>query len=55
MLVFNPDNPVSIFFDACAAIDKGGCGGIGCGCGGLAWERAYMSNDNKYMYCEYHP
>jgi hypothetical protein len=36
--VFNPDKPVSIFFDAC----------VGCGCGGLAWERAYMSND-KYM------
>jgi hypothetical protein len=22
-----------MLFDACAAIDKGGCGGIGCGCG----------------------
>jgi hypothetical protein len=48
--VFNPDKPVSMFFEACVAIDQGGCGGIGCGCGcvGLAWERAYMSND-KYM------
>jgi hypothetical protein len=46
--VFNPDEPVSMFFDACAAIDQGGCGGTGCGCGGLAWERAYTSND-KYM------
>jgi hypothetical protein len=36
------------FFDACVAIDQGGCGGIGCGCGGLTWERAYMLND-KYM------
>jgi hypothetical protein len=35
-------------FDACTAIDTGGCGGKGCGCGDLAWERAYMSND-KYM------
>jgi hypothetical protein len=24
--VFNPDKPVSMFFDACAAIDQGGCG-----------------------------
>jgi hypothetical protein len=37
-----------MFFDACVAIDQGGCGGIGYGCGGLASERAYMSND-KYM------
>jgi hypothetical protein len=37
-----------MFFDACAAIDQRGCGGTGCGCGGLAWERAYISND-KYM------
>jgi hypothetical protein len=50
----NPGNlvsynkPVSILFDACAAIDKGGYGGIGCGCGGLAWERAYTSDD-KYI------
>jgi hypothetical protein len=42
--VFNPDEPVSVFFDACAAIDQGGCGGTGC----LAWERDYMSND-KHM------
>jgi hypothetical protein len=46
--VFSPDKPVSMLFDVCAAIDKGGCGGTGCGCGGLAWERAYMFND-KYM------
>jgi hypothetical protein len=46
--VFSPDKTVSIPFDACAAVDKGGCGGTGCGCGGLAWERAYTSND-KYM------
>jgi hypothetical protein len=46
--VFSPDKQVSMLFDACAAIDQGGCGGIGCGCGGLAWERAYTSND-KYM------
>jgi hypothetical protein len=32
--VFSPDKPVSMLFDACAAIDKDGCGGIGCGCGG---------------------
>jgi hypothetical protein len=37
-----------MFFDACVAIDKGGYGGIGYGCGGLAWERAYTSSD-KYM------
>jgi hypothetical protein len=37
-----------MFFDAYAAIDQGGCGGIDYGCGGLAWEKAYMSND-KYM------
>jgi hypothetical protein len=46
--VFSPDKPVSMFFDACGAIDQGGYGGTGCGCGGLTWERAYMSNDN-YM------
>jgi hypothetical protein len=46
--VFSPDKPVSMLFDACVAIDKGGCGGTSCGCGGLAWERAYMSNE-KYM------
>jgi hypothetical protein len=33
--VFNPDKPVSMLFDASAAIDQGRCGGIGCGCGGL--------------------
>jgi hypothetical protein len=43
--VFSPDKPVSLLFDACAAIDRGGCGGTGCGCGGLARERAYTSND----------
>jgi hypothetical protein len=47
--VFSPDKPVSMFFDACVAIDQGGYGGIGCGCGcgGLTWERAYPSNE-KY-------
>jgi hypothetical protein len=38
--VFSPDKAVSLFFDACVAIDKGGCGGTGCGCGRLAWERS---------------
>jgi hypothetical protein len=47
--IFSPDKKVSMFFDACAAIDKGGCGGIGYGYGGLAWERAHTSNE-KYMY-----
>jgi hypothetical protein len=46
--VFSTVEPVSVFFDACAVIDQGSCGGIGCGCGGLTWERAYMSNV-KYM------
>jgi hypothetical protein len=46
--VFNLDKPVSVFFAVCAAVDQGGCGGVGCGCGGLYWERAYMLND-KYM------
>jgi hypothetical protein len=41
--VLTPDKPVSMLFDAYAAIDQGGWGGIGCGCGGLAWERAYTS------------
>jgi hypothetical protein len=31
---------MSMLFDACVAIDKGGCGGTGCGCGGLVWERS---------------
>jgi hypothetical protein len=39
--VFNSDKPVLVFFDVCMAIDQGGCGG-------LAWERAYMLKD-KYM------
>jgi hypothetical protein len=47
--VFSPDKPVSMFFDACAAIDKGGYGGTGWVCEGLTWEGAYMSND-KYMH-----
>jgi hypothetical protein len=34
--VFNSDKPVSVFFDVCAVIDQGGCGGIGCGSVGLA-------------------
>jgi hypothetical protein len=46
--VFNPDKPASMFFDACVPIDQGGCRGIGCGCEGLAWERACTSND-EYM------
>jgi hypothetical protein len=43
--VFSHDKPVSMLFDACVAIDKGGCEGTGCE--GLARERAYISND-KY-------
>jgi hypothetical protein len=27
-----------MFFNARVAIDQGGCGGIGCDYGGLAWE-----------------
>jgi hypothetical protein len=42
--VFSPDEPVSLLFDECVAIDQGGCGGTGYRCGGLAWERAYTSN-----------
>jgi hypothetical protein len=45
--VFDPEKPVSLLFDACAAIDKL-CGGTGCGCGDLGWERTYTSNE-KYM------
>jgi hypothetical protein len=45
---YSPDKSVSMFFDACVAIDHGGCGGTGCGSGGQAWERAYSAND-KYM------
>jgi hypothetical protein len=59
-LVFNPDKPISVFFDACAVIDQGACGGIGCGCGSLARERAYTSNnsnswpyDDVVCYCLY--
>jgi hypothetical protein len=36
--VFDPEKPVSLLFDACTAIDKL-CGGTGCGCRGLGWER----------------
>jgi hypothetical protein len=46
--VFSPDKPVSILFNARAAIDQDGYGGIGYGCGDLIWERAYTSNE-KYM------
>jgi hypothetical protein len=46
--MFSPDKPMSMLFDTCAATDKGGCGGTGCGCRGLTWEIAYMSKD-KYM------
>jgi hypothetical protein len=45
--VFDPGKPVSLLFDACAAIDKL-CGGTGCGCGGLGWERTCTSNE-KYV------
>jgi hypothetical protein len=31
------------------AIDKGGCGGTGCGYGVPAWKRAYMFSE-KHMY-----
>jgi hypothetical protein len=37
-----------LFYDVCAAIEQGGCGGIDCDCGGLAWDRAYMLH-GKYM------
>jgi hypothetical protein len=47
--VFDPDKPVSVFFDAYAAIDQGGCGGICCICEGLAWERDYYMSNDKYM------
>jgi hypothetical protein len=39
---------VLVLLDTCAAIDKSGYGGTGCGCEGLAWEGAYPSKD-KYM------
>jgi hypothetical protein len=42
--VFNPDKPLSLFFDTYVATDQGGFGGIGCGCGSLAWETVYTSN-----------
>jgi hypothetical protein len=45
--VFDPEKSESLLFDACVAIDKL-CGGTGCGCGGLSWERTYTSNE-KYM------
>jgi hypothetical protein len=41
--VFHPDKPVSVFSDVCAAMGQDSEE-----CGGLAWERAYMSND-KHM------
>jgi hypothetical protein len=41
--VFNPDKPVSVFFGVCAAISWDSRG-----CGGLAWEKAYVLND-RYM------
>jgi hypothetical protein len=40
--VFNSDKPVSVFFDVYVSIGQDSRG-----YGGLAWERAYMSND-KY-------
>jgi hypothetical protein len=45
---FSPDKPMSMLFNACIAIDKGGYVRIGCGYGGLTWERVYTSDD-KYM------
>jgi hypothetical protein len=50
---FNPNKPLSVFFYVCVAIDHGGYGGIGYGCGGLAWERACMLND-KYICLDPH-
>jgi hypothetical protein len=47
--VFNPNKPLSVPLDACVAIDQGGYGGIGCGCGGLTWERACTSSEKYYV------
>jgi hypothetical protein len=47
MQVLEPEKPVSLLFDACVAINKL-CGHTGYGCGGLGWERTYISN-KKYM------
>jgi hypothetical protein len=47
--VFNTDKPMSMLFDAGAAIDQGGYGGMGYACGDLTWERVYTFNE-KYMY-----
>jgi hypothetical protein len=46
--VFDPEKPVSLLFDACAAIDKL-CRATRCGCGGLGWERTYTSNEKIYV------
>jgi hypothetical protein len=46
--VFNPETLVLLLFDACVAIYKL-CGGTGCGCGGLGWDRTYTSNE-KYIF-----
>ncbi|XP_042096426.1 endogenous retrovirus group 3 member 1 Env polyprotein [Ovis aries] len=42
----NEDLPVSVYFDACAAIGKNPKGVTNCG--SLSWERTYTNND-KYM------
>jgi hypothetical protein len=46
--VFSSEKPVSMLFHACVAIDQDGYKGVGCGCGGLDWERASTS-DEKCM------
>jgi hypothetical protein len=46
--MFNPEKPVSLLFDACAAIDKL-CRSTGCGYGGLGWEMTYTSNEKMYV------
>jgi hypothetical protein len=46
--VYNPKRPISICFDVCTIIAKNTIyqpQGIGNTCTGLAWEKAYMSND----------
>jgi hypothetical protein len=43
--LFNPDKPVSVLSDACAAIDQDRYKGIGYSYGGLTWERAYTANE----------
>lgn len=45
-LIENEDLPVSVYFDACAAIGKNPKGVTNCG--SLSWERTYTNND-KYV------